>query len=270
MKLYSTINRIAVCVAALLLDSSVAVHAADDTIERIKSANAMRVCFADDNPWSFKNPSTGKWEGVTPDLVNGLAEAIKVKLVEVDANWPTLIQSITADKCDIIAAPVYATVTRAESVIFSNPYAYETSSLYVLKDSPIKSYADLDQPGKIIAVRGGTAAEEFSKKFFKNATIKPYLSDSNLPLLTDIMAKRVDAMYDSTLSLQRYLAQNPQYAMKALEAEPLDPVQLIWVIKPGDYRFQQLVNTYLFKAIASKNMERIWQKYFETPYVAPN
>jgi ABC-type amino acid transport substrate-binding protein len=256
--------------ASVLLASFVSVAiASDDSIEKIKSSGTLRACFADDNPWEVKDPASGQWQGVLPDMAADIATSLNVNLVQVDATWATLIQNLEADKCDIIAASLFATVKRAESIIFTNPYAYEYATVYVPKDSAFKAYDQLDAPGKVIAVRAGTAEADSGARFFKNATIKPYLGDSSLAILTDLSAKRIDGWLDSVVSTGRFLEQNPQYPVRPIGDAPLMPAQVVWGVKSGDYRFQQLLNTAIFGYLSSGKMATSWTKWFGTKYEPP-
>ena len=191
MKLSRLVSFVAMSAVASSLWASAAV-AADDSIGKIKAAGTLRACFADDNPWEVKDPASGQWQGVLPDMADSIATSLGVKLVQVDSTWATLIQNLQADKCDIIAASLFATVKRAQSILFTHAYAYDYATIYVPKDSALKTYAELDMPGKVIAVRAGTAEADSGTRFFKKATIKPYLGESSLAILTDLSAKRVD------------------------------------------------------------------------------
>lgn len=268
MKFKLTTLAVATAIAGAALGFTPA-SAADDTINKIKSAGALRACFADDNPWAFKNPGTGNWEGVVPDMAAALAESMSVKLVQVDASWSTLLQGLLADQCDVVAASLFANVKRAEQVIFTDPFAVEYMTVYVQKDSPYKTYAEIDAAGKTIAVRAGTAPADFANRFFKNAKVKSYLADTSLTILTDVATKRADGWIDSVISTGRFLTENPQYPLRPIGDAPLEPARVVWALKPGDYQFQQLVNTFFFNYRSAGKMAASWEKWFNAPYEAP-
>src|SRR5579885_2142461 len=111
-------------------------------------------------------------------MVGCLAKTMGVELVEVDATWDSILQNLASDQCDILAVSLYATEKRAEQVLFTDPIANEYVTAFVPNDSPYKKYSDLDVEGKVIAVRAGTAPADTAAKYFKHATLKPYLGDS--------------------------------------------------------------------------------------------
>lgn len=265
-----TISALFVCILLSAVATGGGALAADDTIDRIASAGAIRICFAEENPFTMKNPTTGKWEGLTKDMATDLAASMEVQLVDVDASFATVIQNLQADKCDIVAAALYATVKRAKVMIFSKPFAFDTTTAYVRNDAKYSKYAELDEEGKVIGVRAGTQPEDFAKRFFKKATVKPYLADTNVPILTDLAAKRLDAFWDGEVSLGRFLAANPQYPVRAIGDVPMTPTAIVWGIKPTDFRFQQLVNTWIDGYISSGKMVSDWTRWFGVPYVRVN
>ena len=167
--------------ALALLLAAPGAQAADDRLAKIEASGELRVCHAEDNPWTYRDPATGEWLGFTRDLAADLAAELGVELVDVDSTWKTIVPSVKNDECDIGGAGLFATVTRAKVVLFTIPFAYAHSTAIVHKDSDLNTYADLDQPGKLIIGSAGTATLEFAKQFFKQAEVKglPVDTDSN-------------------------------------------------------------------------------------------
>jgi ABC-type amino acid transport substrate-binding protein len=142
-------------------------------------------------------------------------------------------------------------------------------TVYVPTDSEATSYEQIDVEGKVIAVRAGTSPADFATRFFKNAELKTYLADSAMAVLTDVGTKRVDGWLDSVIATGRFLAQNPQYPVRPIGDAPLDPVRLVWAVKPGDYQFQQLINTFLYSYRASGKADVSWTNWFGSVYEPP-
>ena len=119
-------------------------QAADDRIAKIEASGELRVCHAEDNPWTYRDPLTGKWLGFTRDLAADLAEELGVELVDVDSTWKTIVPSVKNDECDIGGGGLFATVTRAKVVLFTIPFAYAHSTAIVHKES---SYSIVEEVG---------------------------------------------------------------------------------------------------------------------------
>lgn len=242
-------------------------HAADDLIQQIEKRGKMRVCFAEDNPWQFKDPATGKWSGMVKEMVDEFVKDFGVELEEVNSTWKTAVQSVNNGECDLVGANLFANLLRSKLALFSVPWAYETSTAYVKADSPFKTYEDLDQPGKIIVTKAGAATNDFAQRFFKKATVKPFPSDVDVVSMTEVAAGRADAWWNSVSKSKALLDQNPQFNLRILGAKPIDNVEIVWAMAAGQYGFQQLVNVWLRRYIDSGKMAVVWEKWFKTPYI---
>lgn len=253
--------------ALLIVVGGQAAAASDDLIQKIEERGAMRVCFAEDNPWQFKDPTTGKWTGMVKEMVDEFVKDFGVELEEVSSTWKTAVQSVNNGECDLVGANLFANLRRSKLALFSEPWAFETSTAYVKADSPYKTYEDLDQPGKIIATKAGAATNDFAQRFFKKATVKPFPSDVDVVLMTEVASGRADAWWNSISKSTALLGQNPQFKLRTLGDKPIDNVEIVWAVAAGEYGFQQLVNVWLRRYIDSGKMAVVWEKWFKTAYV---
>jgi len=242
-------------------------YAADDRIAKIEAAGELRVCHAEDNPWTFRDPATGKWEGFTVDLAAALAAELGVELVDVDSTWKTIVPSVKNDECDIGGGGLFATVTRAKVVLFTIPFAYAHSTAIVHKDSGNNSYKDLDQPGKLIIASAGTATLEFAKRFFKHAEVKGLPVDTDAILLAEIANKRADGWWTTTTKGVKFLDENPQFKARLLGDEPEDYIAVSWAINLGEYHFQQALNRWMTRHVRAGHTASLWVKWFGNEYV---
>ena len=252
---------------ALALGAAAPAGAADDRLARIEASGKLRVCHAEDNPWTFRDPMTGNWMGFTRDLAADLAEELGVELVDVDSTWKTLIPSVKNDECDLGGGGLFATVTRAKVVLFTIPFAYAHSTAIVHTDSGYASYQDLDQPGKVIIAKAGTATLEFAKRFFKQAEVKAFVSDTDVILLGEIANRRVDAVWTTTTKGDTLLKENPQFNSRLIGDTPEDYVAVSWAVNLDEYHFQNMINIWLTRHIEARKTAVLWEKWFHTPYV---
>src|SRR5215471_1377439 len=71
---------------------------------------------------SFRNPTTGKIEGIDADLAQELAKELGAELEIVESGFATFIADLQANKCEIGMFGVGASLKRAQAVEFSRPY----------------------------------------------------------------------------------------------------------------------------------------------------
>lgn len=102
-----------------------------------------------------KSPS-GDPEGVSPSLAAEIAQRLGVPIRYVTFKSPgELADAAGQDVWDI--GLIGAEPTRAEKIVFTAAYAEIEATYLVPKDSPLRSLADVDQPGIRIAVSARSA-----------------------------------------------------------------------------------------------------------------
>jgi ABC-type amino acid transport substrate-binding protein len=252
---------------AAVLGTSNPAAAEDDLVSKIEARGELRVCHAEDNPWTYRDPATGKWLGFTRDLAADLAAELEVELVDVDSTWKTIITSVKNGECDLGGGGLFATVTRAKAILFTIPFAFAHSTAIVSNDSGYNSYTDLDQPGKLVIGKAGTATLEFARRFFKQAEVKAFVSDTDAILLAEIANGRADAYWSTTTKGDKLLIENPQFNARLIGDEPEDYVAVAWAVNLGEYHFRELVNIWLTRYIESGKSAALWEQWFGTTYV---
>lgn len=253
--------KLPVCLAFGLLAMASSASAQDDKLEKIKAAGELRVCNADYKPSNFKNPLTNEWEGVNVDIAQFIADQLKVKLVNVDANWGTIPQSIATDKCDISSASTYVTPDRAELALFTIPVQAESLTAYVPLDSKIDSWADLDQQGIVVGTFAGSFEETVAKSFFKQATVKPIVTDKISTALLDTMNGRVDAYFSSVAAPLAHIKENPQFKLRPIADKPVMPSSTAFMLPLGEYHLQQYLNAAITQVHESGKYREIRRKW---------
>ena len=98
----------------------------------------------------------GRPTGVSVRLAEALAADLGRDLVIENITFDGLIPALKTGKIDCIISSMTATPERARSIAFSDPYLKTGLALLVAKDSPVNAAADLDQPGRVVAVKKGT------------------------------------------------------------------------------------------------------------------
>ncbi|MFC5312751.1 transporter substrate-binding domain-containing protein, partial [Azospirillum rugosum] len=74
----------------------------------------MRVGWAPWYPYAFKDPQTNKISGLTVDLIQDMAQWLKVDVQWVEDSWGTMIAGLQANKFDMLM-PMAVTLPRAQA-----------------------------------------------------------------------------------------------------------------------------------------------------------
>lgn len=151
--------------AATLLMLASAIPALAGQLERIQTAQELRVCiWPDYYGITYRNPITQELAGIDIDLAGELARDLGVKAVFIDSSFARLIDDITQDRCDIAMFAIGILPQRAEYMHFSSPYLQsDIFAITTRSNRRIKQWSDIDKPGVVVAVAQGTLHESVMK-----------------------------------------------------------------------------------------------------------
>ena len=253
-----------VALAALAVSAHATTARADDNLlKTIKDRGKMRVCYAEYAPWNIKNPATNKWEGVNIEIVDLIAKQLKVEVEDVDATFGTAIPSMNAQKCDFIGAAFYISPARAELISYTRPFATDGTTTFVTAASSAKTFAELDQPGKVIAVRSGSYEEPIAKRLFTKAQVKTLTADAGAIQLLEIAAGRADGALGSLYGNLNFLKHNPNMKVRLLNDELLSRQSIAFGVPAREYFFRDYLSTALQTMEENGQIKQIVDKWFK-------
>lgn len=203
--------------------------------------------------------ATGRPAGMSVDLAEAIAKS-QGRLLRIE-NIPFvgLIPALKAGRIDLIISSMTDTPQRRESISFSDPYFNIGLALLVGNDSPVRSIADLDQPGRTLAVRQGTTSEAWARGHLKQARILALEKESAAVL--EVIQGRADAfMYDQVAIWQNWRRHSGE--TRAL-LEPVQREQLAIGLRKDDVALRERVNAFLKTFRAAGGFEKLGDKYLQ-------
>ncbi len=126
------------------------------------AAEPLRVGMELSYPPFEMTDTTGRPAGVSVRLAEALAADLGRSLVIENIAFDGLIPALKTKKIDCIISSMTATPERARSIAFSEPYLKTGLALLVGASSPVESAADLDTPGRVVAV--GRCSARFARR----------------------------------------------------------------------------------------------------------
>jgi ABC-type amino acid transport substrate-binding protein len=202
-------------------------------LERIKASGTLRVCiWPDYYGISFRNPKNGELSGIDEMLSVQFARELGVKPVYVDTTFATFTDDLLADRCDIAMFGVGITPTRAALVKFSQPYLRSDIYAVTTKSHPsLKTWDDIDKPGRVVAVQSGTFMEPVMKANLKQAE----LIAVKLPNTREreVQSGRAD-VFMTDYPYSRRVLDNADWARVIPPDRPVNPVSYAYAVAPGD------------------------------------
>lgn len=193
---------------------------AEDTLAHARKEGRMRLGFANEAPFAFRDAKSGALIGEAPAVARAVLRELDVPEAEgVLTEFGSLIPGLRAGRFDVIAAGMYITPERCKQVLFSEPSYCVQQALLVAKGNPFAfhSYEDVaNAPGAQLAVVAGTVELSFAKQ--------AGVPDERLQVFPDppsalegLLAGRVQAYSATNLTIRDLLSKRPGAPLTAAE-----------------------------------------------------
>ena len=237
----------------LLISLAELTHA--NSLQDIQATKVLKVCiWPDYYGISYRNPRSGLLQGVDIDLSRDLAQEIGVKLQYVETSFANFVADIEGRKCHIAMMGVGVIPSRVERVNFSSPYL--RSDVYAVtskSNATIKTWDDLDRPGRVISVLKGTFMEPLMKKTLKQATVQ--VAERPGERERDVESGRADAFMTDYPYTQRMLA-NTDWARVISPSRPIQPTDYAYAVAKGDPAWLARVNQFVAQVKQDGRLEK--------------
>jgi cyclohexadienyl dehydratase len=226
-------GHVVLAVAAVACAASALPARAGAVSERVKSSETVRVCIWPDYfGVSHRNPNTHQLEGVDIDLSAELGRDLRAKVQYVDSSFATLIEDVTADRCDVAMFAVGMLPQRMQHLKFSRPYMQSDIYAITTKSSrTVRQWADIDKPGVLVGVQGGTFMEPVMKASLAQAdmvVVKPPATRER-----ELEAGRID-VFMTDFPYSRRLLSSADWARLIAPPTPFNVLPYGYAVKPGD------------------------------------
>jgi len=200
---------LALCACSPRENDSGAVAGADQTtMQKAIAARKIRVGYANEAPFAYQDPATGRLTGEAPEIARVVLSRMGIVEVQgVLTEFGALIPGLQAGRFDIIAAGMYILPPRCKEIAFSNPTYGISEAFAVQSGNPrgLHSYADV--AGKPEA-RLGVVTGAVENGYAETLGIKPdqLLIFPDAPsALEGLKSGRVDAYAGTRLTVEDLL-----------------------------------------------------------------
>ncbi len=207
-------------------------------------------------PFETIDPA-GMPTGVSVEIAEALAKSLGKNLRIENIPFTGLIPSLQTGKIDCIISSMTNTPERRSSVAFSAPYIGTGLALLVGKNSTAASMADIDQPGKTLAVRQGTTGEVWARANIKNAQILALEKEAAAVL--EVVQGKADAFLYDQMSIWKNAQEQPEKT-RALLA-PVRKEQWAVALRQNDTALLDKINAFLKNFRAAGGFEKLGDKY---------
>ena len=195
--------------------------------------------------------------GVSVDLARALGGHLGRPVRIENIPFTGLIPSLKTGKIDCVISSMTDTPERRTSIAFSDPYLSIGLALLVAKDSPIRSLADLDQPGRTLAVRQGTTGEAWARENIKNAQI--IALEKEAAAVLEVVQGKADAFLYDQMSVWKNAREHAGTTRALLT--PVKKENWAAGLRLDDEKLRTQINEFLKTFRASGGFDRLGDKY---------
>jgi polar amino acid transport system substrate-binding protein len=233
---------------------------APSTIEKVLEKKKLVVGTAPGYfPFEMKN-TKGEFIGYDIDTAKAIGEALKVKVEFKQFGFDGLIPALNTGEIDMIIAGMTIRGDRALSVSFADPY-FATGQVLMVpkKDTATKSWEDLDQPGKKIAVSLGTTGALLAKQLFKNAEVADF-EDFPAASMAMVQGQADGIIYDEP-GIRSYEGMNPDSVRGIYDL--ISKENLGIAVRKNDLETVAWLNSFISSYKGSPTELESFEKWFE-------
>lgn len=199
----------------------------------------------------------GKPTGVSVRLAEALAADLGRELVIENVAFDGLIPALKTGKIDCIISSMTATPERARSIAFSEPYLKTGLALLVATQSPVQSAADLDAPGRVVAVKKGTTGHQYAATNLNRARV--LVLDKESAAVMEVAQSKADAFIYDSLSVYRSHARHPDTTRALLR--PFREETWAIGLRRGDDALKQQVDDFLDRFRAAGGFGKLGDEF---------
>lgn len=236
-----------------------AAASSETSLEDVKKSGKLSIATSPDFP-PFESLEGDKVVGIEIDLLEMIAEKLGVELEINQMDFDSVLPGIQSGKFNIGVSGITVTEDRKKNADFTVPYFAAAQAIVVLKDSPIKSKADLE--GKKVSVQTGTTAEEYCME--NGYDVSAF--QANNDALSALTSGKVDAwVIDNETGIQMSETTNGKTVVLD---EPMTTEPYSFAFKKGSTSLVNEINSYIEGWLEDGTIQKIFEKY-NVQYVAP-
>jgi polar amino acid transport system substrate-binding protein len=201
--------------------------------------------------------AAGRPTGVSVRLAEALGAHLGRPVRIENTAFDGLIPALKTGKIDCIISSMTATPERERSIAFSKPYLQTGLALLIAAKSPVKTAADLDAPGRIVAVKKGTTGHQYASKALAKARL--LVLDKESAAVLEVAQGKADAFIYDSLSVYQNHTRHPE----TTRAELVPFREESWAVglRPGDTALRDEVNGFLDAFRAAGGFEKLGDEF---------
>ena len=203
----------------------------------------------------------GTPSGISVDLAKALGKYLGRKVVIKNIAWDGLIPSLMTKKIDIIISSMTITDKRKKVIDFSIPYAQSDLCILTNPTSGVKSIKDLNQKGRVVAVKKGTTGDIYAVEHLKKA--KRLILDKESSAVLEVIQKRADAFIYDQLTVYRDWENHKKTTVALLQPITKNPEYWGIALRKNEPELKNKINDFIREAKKNGTFDKLAYKYLK-------
>ncbi|MCV3507808.1 transporter substrate-binding domain-containing protein [Campylobacter sp. CNRCH_2016_3089] len=203
----------------------------------------------------------GNPSGISVEFLQAFAKEKNYDLKIQNIAWDGLIPALRTQKIDLIMSSMSISEQRKKVIDFTLPYAKANLAILSAKKSNINSIEDLNQKGKILALKRGSSAHLYAQKNLKNAKILVF-DKENAAILEVIQAKADAFIYDQ-MSIYKAWKKHPEQTKAIFTPFEKTPEQWAIALNKNNTKLKEELNEFILKSKKNGLFDKLSQKYLK-------
>jgi len=177
----------------------------DTTLAKILKTGVVRIAYANEAPFGYKDRETGEVTGEAPEIARELFKRMGVETIDATlTEFGQLIPGLKANRYDVVAAGMYVTPKRAEEIHFTNPTYSIGEAFLVAAGNPMNlhSFEDITaNPDAKLGVVKGTVELTYARDLGIPSD-QVVVFENNSFAVQGVKAGRADAFAGTAMTVQ--------------------------------------------------------------------
>lgn len=233
-----------------------------DYLEKVKEKGTLIVgCDPTIQNINYMDESSGNVTGFIPDIVNGYAAELGVKVKWETLEWSAMITALNSGKVDMVAANMNMTIERESQLLLSDCWLLDHAKACVKTGSSFQTFKDISKAGVKFGITEGSAYEDIIRKTFPDAKIVTLSAGT---WQDSLLSGIIDVAFDDGVVFAGPVAQNDKLR---LLKDNGDAYMDGFAFSAGNYVMRDTFNLYLSKIKTLGSYGKMYKKWIGSEWV---
>lgn len=227
--------------------------------------NTISVGYLSVPPGFIVDPNTQEKSGIFNDVLVEIAKRNGLSInYKEEVAWATMIETLNANRVDLIANQVWATPERRANADFSLPIYFSPIGIFVRADDNRfdDDFSKINDPSVRIAALDGEINYYIAKSDFPKAELTPLPNNVDIAqLFLEVVSAKKDVFFVDPMYAYNYTKNNPGKLKNIAINSPIRNYPNAYMYKKGNDKIGEFLNAEIDKMLKDGTIDSIIGRY---------